>query len=115
MIVFSEKRKNPRADTSVPLRYMELSKASGPARGVLTKNLSAGGARFTIDRFISMGRRLVVEINLPSPKKPIRTISKVAWIRKTAKGDNYEVGNQFLYLTRQNKAALASYVENLAA
>ena len=95
MLDFSEKRKHPRIDIRIPLRYKELRATSPVSKGALTKNLSAGGVRFHSDKFISLSCRMILEINLPFISKPLRAISKVAWIKKLPAGDDYEIGNQF--------------------
>ena len=111
MIDLSEKRKFPRVDVRVPLQYKELHGSAKSAKGSLTKNVSAGGVKLQTDKFISMACRLVVEMNIPTGSKPIKAISKVAWIKKLPFGDNYEVGNQFLDMTKDDKKAITNYVE----
>ena len=45
--------------------------------------------------------------------KPVKAISKIAWIRKTASGDDYEVGNQFLEMSKGDKELIDGYVNSL--
>ena len=78
----------------------------------MTKDISAGGVSFKTSEFISLACRLVVEINLPTDGKPIKAISKVAWIRKTPTNDNYELGNQFLEITKEDKNRINDFVSN---
>jgi len=79
-------------------------------RGTVSKNLSEGGMRFRSDRFISLACRLVVELNVPELNEPLRAVSKIAWIRKLPAGDDYEVGNQFLEMSRRDREIIQELV-----
>ena len=108
----TEKRKHSRIKVSIPLTYKELRTSEPNSRGALTGNLGEGGVKFSTDKFISLSCRMVVEISLPSIPKPMRAISKVAWIKKDPSGDNYEIGNQFLDMTKDDRSTLAEFVKN---
>ncbi len=111
MSTFDEKRKFQRIASRFPLKYKDLRKSGEESRGTISKNLSEGGVRFRSDRFISLACRLVVELNLPALARPIRAVSKIAWIRKLPAGDDYEVGNQFLEISRDDKALIQDYIK----
>ena len=49
-------------------------------------------------------------ISLPAPSRPIKIISKVAWIRKVPMGDQYEIGSQFLSMSEGDKRELRDYL-----
>lgn len=106
-----EKRQFQRVEGHFPLKYKDLRKADQESRGSVSKNVSEGGVRFRSDRFISLACRLVVELNLPTLAKPIKAVSKVAWIRKLPAGDDYEVGNQFLEIAREDKGIIQNFVK----
>ena len=111
-----EKRKFPRADTHIPLKYKQLRASGGVSgTGTVTKNLSEGGVRFRASEFVAMACRLILELDVPQFDKPIKAISKVAWIRKVASGDEYEIGNQFLEISKEDKKYVAEYIEQLIA
>jgi len=114
MLSFGEKRRFQRVDINVPIRYKELGQDRSP-KGTLAKNLSEGGVKFHSDKFISLACRMVVEMTLPAMNKPIRAISKVAWIRKLPVGDNYEVGNQFLDMTKEDKGFISEYMKKMVS
>ena len=78
--------------------------------GSLTRNLSEGGVCFQSSKFISLACRLVLEINIPNSPKPVKAITKVAWIRKVPSSDQYELGNQFLEITKEDKANIMNFV-----
>jgi c-di-GMP-binding flagellar brake protein YcgR len=109
-----EKRRHKRVESSFPVQYRNLRKLGVPSTGTVTRNLSEGGVCFKSNEFISLACRLVVEVALPNSAKPIKAISKVAWIRKTPSGDQYELGNQFLEITKEDRAAIVNFVNQAA-
>ena len=108
------KRKYSRAKTHIPVRIRTLRDGAGiEGTSSVIKNLSEGGIRFRTANFISMACRLLLELDLPMFSKPVKAISKVAWIRKSPSGDDYEVGNQFLEMSKKDKELISEYVESL--
>ncbi len=109
-----ERRKYSRVKTHVPVRYRTLrGNAGGLGSSSLTKNLSEGGIRFRTSEFISMACRLILELDIPMFTKPVKAITKVAWIKKSPSGNEYEIGNQFLEMSKQDKELISEYVESL--
>jgi hypothetical protein len=109
-----ERRKNPRVKTHIPVRFRKLRDGAGiSGDSSLSKNLSKGGIRFKTAEFISMACRLILELDIPMFVKPIKAISKVAWIKKADSGDDYEVGNQFLEMSKKDKELISEYVNSL--
>jgi c-di-GMP-binding flagellar brake protein YcgR len=107
-----EKRRFPRIPSDFPVKYRDLNKPETEYRGTVSKNISEGGVRFRTDRFISLACRLVVELNLPSEARPIRAVSKITWIKKLPAGDDYEVGNQFLEISRDDRSVIQEFVDD---
>jgi c-di-GMP-binding flagellar brake protein YcgR len=105
-----EKRRFKRVDSNFPVQYRNLRKAGVMPAASITRNLSEGGVCFKSNEFVSLACRLVVEISLPNSTKPIKAISKVAWIRKVPSTDQYELGNQFLEITKEDKANIINFV-----
>ncbi len=109
-----ERRKFDRVKTHVPVKYRTLrGNAGGVGSSSLTKNLSSGGIRFRTSEFISMACRLILELDIPMFTKPVKAISKVAWIKKSPSGNDYEIGNQFLEMSKQDKELISEYVDSL--
>jgi c-di-GMP-binding flagellar brake protein YcgR len=113
-ISVDEKRRFKRTDSNLPLQYRNLRKAGIQPTGSITRNLSEGGVCFKSSEFISLACRLVLEINLPNSLKPVKAISKVAWIRKIPSTDQYELGNQFLEITKDDRSQITSFVNQPA-
>ncbi|NQT32817.1 MAG: PilZ domain-containing protein [Candidatus Omnitrophica bacterium] len=110
----TDKRKHERVKAHIPIRYRKLRDGAG-IEGVssITKNLSQGGIRFRTAGFVSMACRLILEMDIPMFTKSVKAISKVAWIRKNDSGDGYEIGNQFLEMSKQDKELVSEYVDSL--
>jgi len=110
----SERRKFKRVKTHVPVKYRKLREGAGSVGfGSLSRDLSQGGVHFRAGEFISMACRLILEVDIPMLTRPIKAISKVAWIRKTDNGDDYEIGNQFLEISKKDRELISEYVESL--
>lgn len=110
-----EKRRYPRVKTHIPVRYRKLRGGAGSeGSGSLSRDLSTGGVHFRTNEFIAMACRLILELDIPMLAKPIKAISKVAWIRKAGSGDDYEVGNQFLEMSKKDKELISEYVDSLS-
>ena len=109
-----ERRKYKRIKTHIPVRFRKLRDGAGiSGDSSLSKNLSQGGIRFRTAEFISMACRLILELDIPMFTKPVKAISKVAWIRKSDSGKDYEVGNQFLEMSKKDKELISEYVNSL--
>lgn len=108
--VLNERRRAPRVRFNLPLQYKNLRKIGESPVGSLTKDIGEGGVSFKTSEFISLACRLVVEIKLPTSDKPIKAISKVAWIKKSASGNQYELGNQFLEINKEDKAHILDFI-----
>ena len=110
-----EKRKFKRLESTFPIQYRNLRKAGVIPAGSITRNLSEGGVCFKSSEFISLACRLVLEISLPNATRPVKAISKVAWIRKVPASDQYELGNQFLEITKEDRAHIMNFVKQSLA
>jgi len=108
-----ERRRYKRLPSSLSVQYRDLKKSVELPTGTVARNVSEGGVCFNSKEFISLACRLVVEINLPALPRPIKAISKVAWIRKLSAGDEYELGNQFLEMTKEDKSHISNFINGL--
>jgi hypothetical protein len=103
-----EKRKSPRVKTELPVRYTEIRDGVEIVGvGSLTCDVSTDGLRFKTKKSISTPCRLILELDIPSRTKPIKAVSKVAWIQKAKAGGDYEVGNQFMEITEKDRELIA--------
>ena len=113
--ISTEKRQAPRVKTGIPIRYKELGDGAETfGVGSFTTDVSTGGLRFGTNKFISAARRLMLEIDIPTLTKPIKAVSKVAWIRKADAGEDYQyqVGSQFMEITQKDQDLIAKYLNS---
>ncbi len=110
LINVENRRRYKRVDSNVPVLYRNLRMPTELPAGSIARNLSEGGVCFQTSKFISLACRLVVEISIPTALKPVRAISKVAWIRRVPLSDQYELGNQFLEITKEDRANILNFV-----
>lgn len=107
-----DKRRYKRVGSLAPVQYKNLRSPADIPAGSVARNLSEGGVCFQTSKFISLACRLVVEISVPTSAKPIKAISKVAWIRKVPSSDQYELGNQFLEITKEDRMHILNFVNH---
>jgi c-di-GMP-binding flagellar brake protein YcgR len=112
---FEEKRASPRFRIDTPVEYRMLRGARETVKGSVLSNISAGGVRFITNEFLALTARMVLDITLPIPERPISAVSKIAWIKKLPVGDRYEIGNQFLEISRDDKERLSKYLNRVSA
>ena len=110
---FQEKRKSPRLELSALVEYRMLRAGTETKKESVLSDISAGGARFMTKEFLALTARMVLDITLPLPERPISAVSKVAWIKKLQEEDKYEMGNQFLEISRDDKERLANYLDRM--
>lgn len=108
-----ERRRYKRVNSTIPLQYKKLRQLSERTVGAITNDVGEGGVRFIANEFLPLASRLVVEVFLPAQSAPIKAISKVAWIRKIVSTDQYEIGNQFLEVGKEDKINLSEYVAKI--
>ncbi len=108
-----ERRRYPRIESNLPIQFRNLRKGTELPVGSLTSNISEGGVRFKSNEFFSLACRLIVEVTLPTAHKPVKAISKVAWIRKLPSSDQYELGNQFLEISKEDKTHINNFVNSV--
>ncbi|MBF0216905.1 MAG: PilZ domain-containing protein [Candidatus Omnitrophica bacterium] len=111
----SDRRRFERVKTHIPVKYRKLRDGAGIiGTGSLSRDLSQGGVHFRAQEFISMACRLILELDIPMLTRPIKAISKVAWIKKTGAGNDYEIGNQFLEISKKDRELINEYVNSLS-
>ena len=108
-----DKRRYKRVEFRLPVEYKNLRKSSVPSQGSLTRNIGEGGICFQSSEFMSLACRLIVEITLPNVPKPIKAISKVAWIKRLPSSDMYELGNQFLEMAKEDRAHIVDFISKV--
>jgi c-di-GMP-binding flagellar brake protein YcgR len=102
----------PRVNVRISVQGKELKPSSSIFIDTRSRNLSIGGIRFSMDKFVSLACRMVLELDLPIVSEPVKAISKVAWIRKMPKSDFYDIGNQFLEISKKDKEIIDEFINS---
>ena len=105
-----ERRKYPRVYASLPMQFRFIGEFDKLPRDTITKDLSEGGVRFSVDKFVPVGTRLVVNVLLEGYHEPIRSTAKIIWTRKLQYSDTYEVGCQFLNLSEEGRQKISRFI-----
>ncbi|MCQ9208794.1 MAG: PilZ domain-containing protein [Omnitrophica bacterium] len=105
-----EKRRHPRLDSRIPMRYRKIEAGSQEFKGSLMRDISEGGTRMTIHEFLPMNSRLAMEIPLLSGRRPLGGVCRVAWVKKTAFSEQYDTGLEFINLNQGNILEIAKYI-----
>jgi c-di-GMP-binding flagellar brake protein YcgR len=107
----AERRRYQRVEAQIPIRYRKQGDAAEtPATSLLTADVSAGGLMFRTKEAISAACNLVLELDLPTVTRPILATAKVARMRKAYTGEEYEVGNEFMEITKKDQELISQFV-----
>jgi len=107
----NEKRKFIRILESAEISYRLISKVK--LRGTLSKDISKGGLRFTVREFVPKDSILKIKINLKKIPLSFETTGKVKWIRRMPASENFEIGVEFVEITKSVLMHLDQYIQTL--
>lgn len=108
---FPERRQFVRVNMTMSVQYRGIRQASDSIINTISRDISTGGIRLLVNEFISVFTRLVLEIAVPSTPKPVKAVSKVAWIQKRPYGEQYEVGVEFMDMPEEDRRDIFDFVE----
>jgi c-di-GMP-binding flagellar brake protein YcgR len=83
---------------------------NGEKKLSVTTDLAAGGIRFTVDKEMSEGARLKIQLRIPWREEPIDSEVEVLRCAKILKSDSFEVATRFLALKENNSQEIAKIV-----
>ncbi|MBI3312035.1 MAG: PilZ domain-containing protein [Candidatus Omnitrophica bacterium] len=105
-----ERRRYLRLNFREPIRFRDVFKPHAYS-GALARDLSAGGLRMSAQEFLPKDSKLVVVLDLPGVREPVRTISRVAWMQKERTSDRYDCGLEFVGISREDQEIIAGHIE----
>lgn len=118
---FNRQRRYERIDSTIPVRISTIEPERDPWTGrpffrslqETCGNVSRGGAFIRTDEPLDAGRRILVEIHLPSGR-PLEAIGRIAWVKRVLSPDHGEndsgIGIEFLGGASEQLQALDEYV-----
>ncbi len=106
----SERRKFKRTELDVPVRYkFKNSKEFG---STLSRDISEGGVRLSVDKFVPVNTDVVLELGLGKLSNMINAVAKVAWTNFIPFSDRYQLGLEFYEINCQNQKDISDYVNS---
>lgn len=119
----NNRRRHERVDSAIPARISTIEPERDPWTGrpffrtlqETCANVSRGGAFIKTDEPLDPGRRILVEIRLPSGQ-PLEAIGRIAWVKRILSPDRRKsesgVGIEFLGGASEQLQALDEYVSD---
>ncbi|HXV36351.1 MAG TPA: PilZ domain-containing protein [Myxococcota bacterium] len=119
------KRRHERITTGISVRLSSIEPERDPWTGrpffrsmqEICENVSKGGLFVKTAEPFDPGRRVLVEIKLPSGK-PLEAIGRVAWVKRTVSANPRQsqagVGIEFLGGSSEHFEALEAFISNWA-
>jgi uncharacterized protein (TIGR02266 family) len=120
---FHHRRRHARIDSSIPVRISTIEPERDPRTGrpffrtlqETCANVSRGGLFIKTAEPLDPGRRLLVEIRLPSGR-PLEAIGRIAWVKRVLSPDPRDsesgIGIEFLGGASEQLRALDEYVSD---
>ena len=118
---FGNRRRHERIDSAIPVRISTIEPERDPWTGrpffrtlqETCANVSRGGAFIRTREPLDPGRRILVEIRLPTGK-PLEAIGRIAWVKRvlspTQRDDESGIGVEFLGGASEQFNALDDYL-----
>lgn len=104
-----ERRKWPRAEVSLPIRYRGVGEFNHLPLDSETKDISEGGLKFTADKFLPKDSRLIVNLNLEE-FTGVKAAVRVVWVTQDSHTHLYQIGAQFDNIPLEAKSNIATLV-----
>jgi len=113
--VGSERRKHKRFNVQLEAGYIFIANRKNKVNKVELENISLGGVKLLLEEKSKKKAPILIELYLPSAKKPISITSEVAWVADTPKvlssGKRcYGTGVMFKELSPADKKILSDFI-----
>lgn len=107
------KRQYPRAECCINSSYKDLDAGDhGKSyEDTVVSDISQGGIRFRVSRFIPIRNRLSVYLR-PEKSASIEAVVKSAWIRELPRLSQFEIGASFISISEDDKKLVQNLLNN---
>jgi len=109
----TEKKRYKRIPDDLPISYQVLPEAK--TSNLLTRDISQGGIRFLIHDFVSKDSMMEIKINFKKIHYALVAMVQVCWVRKDPSGDRYEIGVEFVNLSKEAANHLIAYIDSVTS
>jgi len=103
-----DKRQYIRIPESSELSYRLIPKSK--INGSISKDISAGGVRFSAREFIPISSTLRIRLSIKNIPYTIDASVCVKWTRRISGSDRYEIGAEFIEIPREGLLQLERYI-----
>lgn len=109
-----EERKYPRFLLNLPIEYSRIKGVQKEAG--YTVNASQGGLMVTLSEKLEVGELLKIKVffSFGPEMNSIETLSRVVWINRGEREEEYRTGVQFLEISPEDQNRLANFLQKLA-
>lgn len=107
---FQEKRSFPRLNLRIPVQYKRIKGRTNILRATVTKDIGAGGVKLLSNDYIPLHTKLKVDIFLTPKSESVSAVSKIVWIQKHPRSDQYDLGLQFTDIPENNRTVISGYI-----
>ena len=76
-----------------------------------TKDIGQGGIRFFVSECVPQNSLMEIRLTLKDIPFSFKAIVKVKWIKKEAYADRYEIGVEFVNITKEASDHLIRYIQ----
>jgi c-di-GMP-binding flagellar brake protein YcgR len=105
-----ERRKHQRVEISFPLECSLLP--TNKYFYTVSKDLSVGGIKIIVDRFLARNNTMKVGINLVD--KLVNAKARVAWCNQQGNTDRYLAGLVFVEINKDDERTIAKFLTRFA-
>lgn len=106
-----ERRRFVRITEDSPISYEVLSDAK--SGDFITKDISQAGIRFFVHDFIPKGTLIKIRLILKKITFSFEAIVRVVWIEEDFRNDRYEIGVEFVNISKQASEYLIKYIKDI--
>ncbi len=78
-----------------------------------TKDISQGGIRFFVGAIVPQNSLMEIRLTFKEIPFSFKTVVKTKWIKEDAYGDRYEVGVEFVNISKEATGHLIRYIQNV--
>lgn len=79
----------------------------------LTRNISQGGICFFVHKFIPKDSTLKIKLTLSKISFYFEAIARLAWIKKVPHSERYEIGVEFINISKEAAKHLIAYITDI--
>ncbi len=79
----------------------------------VTADISRGGIRFFVHTFVAKDSLLKIRLTLEKIPFSFETMVKVQWVKDDVHADRFEIGAEFVNLSRKAVEHLVNYIESV--